>query len=615
MKRDVDALDAMPNLPTLFFETAQARMRKPFLWHKIDGAYQSRTYRQTMDEVIHLARSLKDLGIAPGDRVVICAENRPEWAIADIAIMALGAIAVPAYTTNTTIDHMHILSNSAAKGAIVSTRELAKKLLPAAIDSGTCAFVASIEPLLIRQKLPLDVHAYEALIAHGKELKDDVVETARQLGRETTSCIIYTSGTGGTPKGVELSHGAILCNAAGAYDVLKDGWSAGEEVFLSFLPMTHSYEHTAGLWCPIAMGAQIYFAEGPEKLAENLTEARPTIMTAVPRLLEVLRARVLRGLRSAPAMRQSLFHRTLDIGKRKIKDPASLTFGDKVLDGFLERAVRSQVRNRFGGRLKAFVSGGAALHEEVGLFFEALGVTVLQGYGQTEAAPIISVNRRQSRQLDGVGLPMRGVEVQIANDGEIIVRGELLMNGYWNNVAESKKTIVDGWLHTGDIGEFDALGRIKITDRKKDIIVLSGGDNVSPARVEGFLTLQPEIGQAMVIGDKRPHCAALVVPDAEWLTEFKKETGKRGTLADLADDPDLYKAVSAAIKRVNQDLSNIEKVRKFAIATAEFTTDNAQLTPSMKVRRHVVRQDYGTVLDALYPTEQKKTALVEASAE
>lgn len=615
MQRDLNALDAMPNLPTLFFDTAQARKRKPFLWDKVDGKYKSRTYRQTMEEVINLARGLRDLGIEAGDRVVICSENRPEWAIADIAIMAIGAIAVPAYTTNTTTDHLHILSNSGAKGAIVSTRELASKLMPAAIDSGSCRFIATIEPLLIRQKLPIDVHAYEAIIDHGAGLEDDIVEEARALARQSTACIIYTSGTGGTPKGVELSHGAILCNATGAYDVLSEGWSVGEEVFLSFLPMTHSYEHSAGLWCPIAMGAQIYFAEGAEKLADNLAEARPTVMTAVPRLLEALRARVLRGLRTAPAMRQSLFHRTLDIGKRKITDPASLTFGDKMLDGFLERTVRNQVRNRFGGRLKAFVSGGAALHEEVGMFFEALGVTVLQGYGQTEAAPVISVNRWADRQLHAVGKPMRGVDVQIANDGEIIVRGELLMNGYWNNAAETKKTIVDGWLHTGDIGEFDAIGRIRITDRKKDIIVLSGGDNVSPARVEGFLTLQTEIGQAMVIGDKRPHCAALVVPDAEWLIDFKKETGKEGTLAELADDPDLHKALSAAVSRVNSELSNIEKVRKFAVATAEFTTDNAQMTPSMKVRRHVVKQDYESVLEALYPAEKKKTALVETSAD
>ena len=614
MQRDVSSLDAMPNLPTLFFETAESRKRRPFLWEKVDGKYKSRTYRQTMEEVVHLARALRDLGVGPGDRVVICSENRPEWAIADIAIMSLGAIAVPAYTTNTTTDHLHILSNSSAKGVIVSSRDLAKRLMPAAIDSGVCQFVASIEPLLIRQKLPLEVHAYEALIAHGKELKDDIVDFARSIDREATSCIIYTSGTGGTPKGVELSHGAILCNATGAFDVLNDGWSVGEEVFLSFLPMTHSYEHSAGLWCPIAMGAQIYFAESAEKLAENLAEARPTIMTAVPRLLEALRARVLRGLRTAPAMRQSLFHRTVDIGRRRLTDPASLTLGDKMLDGLLERTVRKQVRNRFGGRLKAFVSGGAALHEEVGMFFEALGVTVLQGYGQTEAAPIISVNRRGDRQLDAVGKPMRGVDVQIANDGEIIVRGELLMNGYWNNPEETEKTIVDGWLHTGDIGEFDAIGRIKITDRKKDIIVLSGGDNVSPARVEGFLTLEAEIGQAMVIGDKRPHCAALIVPDAEWLIEFKKETGKSGSLADLADDPDLYKALSAAVSRVNQELSNIEKVRKFAVATAEFTTDNAQMTPSMKVRRHVVKQDYASTLEGLYPAEKKKTALVEASA-
>lgn len=614
MQRDVSTLDAMPNLPTLFFETAVARKRRPFLWQKVDGKYKSRSYREVMDEVIHLARALRDLGIEAGDRVVICSENRPEWAIADIAIMSLGAIAVPAYTTNTTTDHLHILGNSGAKGVIVSSRDLAKKLMPAAIDSGVCQFVASIEPFLIRQKLPLEVHAYEALIAHGKELNDDIVEFARGIAREATSCIIYTSGTGGTPKGVELSHGAILCNSTGAYDVLNDGWTVGEEVFLSFLPMTHSYEHSAGLWCPIAMGAQIYFAESAEKLAENLAEARPTIMTAVPRLLEALRARVLRGLRTAPAMRQSLFHRTLDIGRRKLKDPGSLTFGDKMLDGFLERTVRKQVKNRFGGRLKAFVSGGAALHEEVGMFFEALGVTVLQGYGQTEAAPIISVNRREGRQLDAVGKPMRGVDVQIANDGEIIVRGELLMNGYWNNSEETEKTIVDGWLHTGDIGEFDASGRIRITDRKKDIIVLSGGDNVSPARVEGFLTLEPEIGQAMVIGDKKPHCAALLVPDAEWLIDFKKETGKSGSLTELAEDPALYKALSAAVNRVNQDLSNIEKVRKFAVATAEFTTDNAQLTPSMKVRRHIVKQDYASTLEGLYPAEKKKTALVEASA-
>jgi long-chain acyl-CoA synthetase len=377
-------------------------------------------------------------------------------------------------------------------------------------------------------------------------------------------------------------------------------------VFLSFLPLSHSYEHTAGQFFPLTIGAQIYYSRGVEHLAGELQEVQPTVMTAVPRLYESFRQRILRGVEKAPSSRRKLFHKAVELGRRRYHDPNSLGFGERLQDALLDKLVRGKVAERFGGRLKGMVSGGAALDPEVGIFFNALGIRVLQGYGQTETSPVVACNPPDRCKLHTVGPPLPDVKVRIAEDGELLVAGPNVMQGYWQLPEQTAATIKDGWLHTGDLATIDQDGYVQITDRKKDIVVLSGGDTLSPARVEGFLTRQPEIAQAMVYGDKRPHLVAIVVPDGEWLAEWAQRNGKADgreaeqLLAELAGDGELQSALGAVIDRANQEVSLPEKVRRFVIAPGSFTVENDMMTPTLKVRRHKVKEAYQDRLEALY---------------
>ncbi|MCR9070600.1 MAG: AMP-dependent synthetase/ligase [Alphaproteobacteria bacterium] len=590
---------AFSNLPSMFFDKSEAYGARPFLWAKSDGAWQPRTYGETRAQVIRLARGLRKLGIEAGDRIVIVSENRPDWAVADLAVMAIGAIAVPAYTTNTTDDHLYILDHSGAKAAIVSTSRLARRVIPAARSAESCTSVISIETPTDTTAGGVDLHGWEEVMALGDGDDTDIPALAAGIDREETACFIYTSGTGGRPKGVMLTHRSILANCDGAHHLLHD-YSLGDEIFLSLLPLSHSYEHTAGLFFPISIGAQIYYCEGPDQLAANLQEVRPTIMTAVPRLYEVLHDRILRGVERKGGRSAALFHDAVRLGRKRYEDPTSLTLTEKLYDWLLSKLVRRKVSGRFGGRLKAFVSGGAALNPDIGKFFLALDVTLLQGYGQTEASPVVSANPPARVKIHTVGPPLKGVQVKIAEDGEILIAGDLLMKGYWHDPDTTAATIVDGWLHTGDVGHLDEDGYLVITDRKKDIIVNSGGDNISPARIESKLTLQQEILQAMVYGDKRPYLVALVVPEESFVEEWASANGKTANLAVLAEDEGFHKAVSAAVDRVNADLAQIEKVRRFKIATEPFTTENGMMTPTLKIRRHKIREHYYERLDGLY---------------
>jgi len=583
---------ALRSLPEMFFQQTARLGGKPFLWRKLDGVYRSLSYGDVGHQTSLLARGLIDLGVAPGDRIALVAENRPEWLIADHAIMAAGAITVPAFTTNTPSDHTHVLTHSGAAGAIISGKAIAKRFLPAALESPELRFIITMEPLDLAQEPPVQVLGWSQVLAQGaRRAEQEPIERIGRLQRADPSCFIYTSGTGGTPKGVVLTHGSILCNLMGCYHLLED-FSLGDEVFLSFLPLSHSYEHTAGQFLPVSLGAEIYYAESIDKLLDNLAEARPTLMLAVPRLYEVMHQRITRATEKASPLRRRLFDQAVALGRRRYEQPRSLSLAQRLQDRIVDRLVRAKVRQRFGGRLKAMISGGAALNTEIGLFFTALGVRLLQGYGQTETSPIVSVNPPRKVKLHTVGPPLRGVEVQIAADGEVLVRGEAVMQGYWRDPAATAAAIRDGWLHTGDIGRLDEDGYLQITDRKKDIIVLSGGDNVSPARIEGFLCLEPEIAQAMVHGDKRPHLVALLVPDPEFLA-------RRARGADLAD-AELHRALGTAVERVNAKLSPIERIRRFAVAQEPFTTDNGMLTVSLKIRRHKIRERYGEAIERLY---------------
>jgi long-chain acyl-CoA synthetase len=588
------------SLPAMFADRVAAMGDRPFLWAKRDGVWRAWSWREAEAMVLALAAGLVRLGLEAGDRVALVSENRPEWGIADLAIMAAGGITVPAYTTNTVADHRHILGNSGARFAIASTRALAEKVMAAAAETQRQPAVIAMEPPALAQASGVELRSWDQTLELGRAagIEADIRARIAGLGRADTACLIYTSGTGGVPKGVMQSHGAILHNCHGARLVLEE-LGLGDEVFLSFLPLSHAYEHTAGLFFPISIAAQIRYAEGIEHLAANMAEVHPTIMTAVPRLYETMRMRILKGLAQAPRLRQRLFRAALELGLKRL-DGQRLGLFEAVADHVLERLVRDKVRGRFGGRLKAFVSGGAPLPPEIGAFFTALGLCILQGYGQTEAAPVISVNRPSRVRMDAVGQPLDGVAVTIAPDGEILVKGELVMQGYWQDDAASRQAIDgEGWLHTGDVGVIEADGAIRITDRKKDIIVNSGGDNVAPQRIEGFLTLEPEIIQAMVHGDQRPHLVALVVPDPDWLTTWARERGR--TLdATLPADAALRADLGRAVDRVNSRLSAIEKIRRFAVIVDPFSVENEMLTPTLKIRRHVIRDHFGTVLSGLY---------------
>ncbi len=588
-------LPRWPNLVEMFFDQAARLGDAPLLFHKADGRWQGRSWRETAEAVASLAAALRTIGVAPGDRVAIVSENRPEWAIADLAVMAAGAVCVPTYTTNMPRDHLHILENSGARAAIVSTARLAQALIPAVLQSSHCRDVIGIEPIRTGQSDGISYHHWAALIAaHPADIA--VIRRAATARREDLCCIVYTSGTGGAPRGVRFHHGMILHNAAGARDIIIQDFPVTPDRFLSFLPLSHSYEHTAGLHLPLAHGAQIWFAESVDKLAANIEEVSPTIMVVVPRLFEVLRTRMIRAIEKNGGMAPRLLAAAERIEKRRAEG-RSIGLADRALGLLIDATLRKTARARFGGKLKAFVSGGAPLNPEVGRFFAALGLTLLQGYGQTESGPIMSCNRPAARiKTDTVGPPFRDTQVRIANDGEILCRGELVMHGYWNNAAETALALQDGWLHTGDVGHIDRDGHIVITDRKKDIIVLDKGDNIAPQRVQGMLTLQPEILQAMVYGDRRPHLVALVVPDPDWAEGWETATG----LVARPGEPAFQRAAMAAVDRVNRELSTIEKVRRIILADGPFTVENEQMTPSLKIRRQVLGAVYGARLDALY---------------
>ncbi|MGE5600764.1 MAG: AMP-dependent synthetase/ligase [Pseudomonadota bacterium] len=576
-------LEYFPNLVTMFLTRSREKGDAPFLWAKHGGAWEPISWSEAARQVAAFADSLKRIGIEPGDRVMLVSENRPEWLIADLGIMAAGAVTVPAYTTNTTRDHTHILGNSGAKAVIVSSQKLARNLIPAVLFSSECHHVIGIEDIRTGQAPgTVDFHHWDELVGGQPDLKA-LEQRMQSVGRKDLACIIYTSGTGGAPRGVMQHHGSILANCAGAADIISTDFGWDDEIFLSFLPASHAYEHTGGQHFPIGLGAQIYYAESLEKLAANIEEVRPTIMVVVPRLFEMLRARILKTIEASGGISQYLLRRALSIGAKKYEDRRNPL--DLPMDGILSLTLRKKVRAKFGGRMKAMVSGGAPLNPEVGLFFQSLGLTFLQGYGQTEAGPVISCNRPSAGlRMDSVGPPVKDCEVRIADDGEIMVRGELVMHGYWHNPDETARVLSDdGWLATGDVGHLDESGRIVITDRKKDLIVNDKGDNVSPQRVEGMLTLQAEIAQAMVFGDRKPYLVALLVPEAEY-----------------ADKADLQQRLSKAVDKVNADLSVIERIRRFIIADEPFTTDNEMLTPSLKIRRHVIKSVYGERLDALY---------------
>jgi long-chain acyl-CoA synthetase len=551
----------------MMFDCARRWPDRPMLGYHRDGVWRSMDWGSFGRAAASVARGLAAAGISAGDRVLIVSENRPEYPIAETALLAIRAIPVPAYTTNTAADHAHVISDSGAVAAIASTAALAR----------TLAQARGLEMLIAMEPVELPgvrVIAWSDL-AGDTAACDDVAEAAALIPPGALACLIYTSGTSGAPRGVMLPHRAILSNCRGAFGLVRP-MDLADEVYLSFLPLAHSYEHTVGQFFLLSLGTKIVYSRGVEHLASDLLAVRPTILTVVPRILEVIRARILAQVAREPPWRQTLFARAIEIGRRRAEREA-LSLLDRLLDPLLERLVRVKVRARFGGRFHAAMSGGARLEPEIGRFYLGLGIALMQGYGQTEAGPVISANPPGAARIETVGPPLAGVELRIAPDGEILVRGDLVMDGYWGRPAETARAIVDGWLHTGDIGALDEAGYLRITDRKRDIIVLSGGENVSPARVEGMLCADPALAQAVVCGEGRSGLAALLVP---------------------AEGHDAA-SVATAVARVNKTLAVTERVRRHAVVEA-FTLENGLLTASQKVRRHLVLARHAAVVEGMW---------------
>ena len=591
--------DEFNSVVKIFEKQSTTLQDKPYLWRKIDDKYSSLSWREVRIIVERFSTALKNLGILAGDRVVIVSENRPEWQIADLSIMAVGAISVPAYTTSTTNDYEYIIKHSGARCIIVSNHDLANKVLPAVLNSHMCQTVIKINDDNKNYDVPITVLSWNSLINENNNSVLQLTESIKNHKRTDTACIIYTSGTGGNPKGVMLSHGAMLANCTGCKYLLEDIVSSLKEIrFLSWLPLSHSYEHTITFYM-IGIGAQIYYAEGIEKLLVNMAEARPHFMTAVPRFYDSLHARISQGLKKQSKVSQFFFKETLRLGKKTYFNER-LSFFEKKFNGLLNKIVRKKVNKRFGGSLKALVSGGAALNFEVGLYLSALGLPLLQGYGQTETAPVVSANPPNKIKLDTVGPVFKGTKVKIAEDGEILVSGENVMNGYWNDPKATSSTLINGWIHTGDIGELDEEGYLKITDRKKDIIVNAGGDNISPSRVEEKLNIEPEIAQSMMYGDFKNYLVAILVPDRDYTQEWAKDHHKEFNIKKLNQDSDFIKMIKTTTERVNKKLSQIEQVRKFLLIDEEFTVENNMMTPTLKVRRFKVKEKYQSQLEALY---------------
>ena len=578
------------NLGRSFFEMADRHASKPLLFDKSAEGWRHQTYAEIAIKVRNLAGHLHQMGIGVSDRVVICGENRSEWAIADLAVLSMGAVSVPAYTTNTVDDHDYIISHSQASLVICTGGMTGQRMYEAVRNQKSHVPFICFDSLEGVQTLSVDDTSTEGFVPFARlvaeQPAEDIIDTALAAqSPDDMCCIIYTSGTGGRPKGVMLTHRSIQSNITAAMELLAEGGATDEARFLSLLPLSHSYEHTAGMYLPFQIGAEVWYCEGADKIAANLEEVGPTVMTAVPRLYEVLHDRITKGVKAKGGLTETLFTQAVRLGRKKLAGE-SLSVTESLLDRLVDRLVRTKMKKRLGGRLKYFVSGGAALNPDIGHFFLALGVDILQGYGQTEASPLISANRPHKIRIETVGPAVGGVEVKLSDAGELLARGDCIMKGYWRDEKATSETLKQGWLYTGDLAEISDDGYISITGRKKDIIVNSGGDNIAPSRVEAQLTIEPEIEQVMVSGDKRPYLAAVIVPSEDVLKLGETKAQKA--------------AIQAAVTRANERLSQLEKIRKFIIAPEAFTVDNSQMTPTLKVRRHIVGDLYKSQLDALY---------------
>jgi len=568
-------LDQFNNLTELFFHQSEKQNPDNIFLEWLNTVNRKKfTWSETTLNIYKFAKSLRTY-VNPGDRVLLVSENRPEWLIADLSIMLANAVTVPAYTTYTENDYKYLIEDCTPSVVIVSNNTMLKKLANIIEEKNFIKKVITFDNVAgaSHQNKYLDFYT----ITKSNLLEKDKIKNTN-LKRSSPACIIYTSGTGGNPKGVILSHGGILNNLEGANEILKPLIDK-RPIFLTWLPLSHSYEHTVQ-FVQIAVGAKVFYAEKIEKLLDNISEAKPTIMTAVPRFYQNLYNKININMKKAKGLKAKLIKITIDLGKKKLLKQ-KMNFFEKFMNFIANVLVRKKVKKQFGGNLKAFVSGGGALDKEIGEFLNAVGLPTLQGYGLTETSPVVSCNPIHKIKVETVGPPFRGNQVKIAEDGEILVKGENVMLGYWNNKEDTEKVIKDGWLYTGDIGEIDSTdGYLKITDRKKDIIVSAGGDNISPAKIENILSNSQSIEQCIVYGDNKNYLVALVVPAKEF-------RGNKEKIAEI-------------INKTNENLTLVEKVKKFYLIDENFSIANGLLTPTMKVKRNKVIVKYKNILEKLY---------------
>ena len=570
-------LNKINSLVDLFFYQAEKeKSNEVFLeWLNITNRKKF-TWSETIKHIYQFSKIIKN-HIKNGDRVLLVSENRPEWLIADISIMLAGGITVPTYTTYTENDFKYLIDDCKPSVIIVSNNKIHKKLANTISEKDFINKVITFDTVsgANYQKKYID---FSGIIRTNLSDQDKIKKT--NLKRNSPACIIYTSGTGGNPKGVILSHGGILNNIEGAQEILKS-LITSKPIFLTWLPLSHSYEHTVQ-FVQIAVGAKVFYAEKIEKLLENISQAKPTIMTAVPRFYQNLYNKINLNIKKTTGFKSRLIELTINLGKKKLLKQ-KMNFLEKSMNIILDGLVRKKIKKQFGGNLKAFVSGGGALDKDIGEFLNAIGLPTLQGYGLTETSPVVSCNPIQKIRVETVGPPFKGNEVKIAEDGEILVKGENVMLGYWNRKEDTEKAIKQGWLYTGDIGEIDPQdGYLKITDRKKDIIVNAGGDNISPAKIENQLSNSEAIDQCMVYGDGKNYLVALIVPTKEYKGNKDK--------------------INQIINEINENLTLVEKVKKFRLIEENFTIENGLLTPTMKIKRNKIILKYKNHLEDFYKT-------------
>jgi long-chain acyl-CoA synthetase len=598
-------MDVVPyrTIPDLLRQNATRFESKPAVRFRRQGNWVTLSYSQFYDRALMVARGLRKLQVRPGDRVAILSENRVGWTIADMGIQCAAAVTTPVYPTSTPDQIAYTLNHCDARIVFISNKTQYRKLLKIKDAIPMVQLVVSFERFLGEPSLPLTTF-YQL-----SEIDDPIHEEERReletlmdsIDPETMATIIYTSGTTGPPKGVVLSHTNILYDVF--FTIKKAAVLGPNEEFLSFLPLSHVFERSVGYYLPFMLGGLITFADSIEKIAENMAEVRPSVMVCVPRLFEKIYSRIYESVHQLALYKRRLFRTALGIGRRYIygkyidhKVPLWLAFQYAVAD----RIIFSKLRKRFGGNIKLCCSGGAKLDPTINEFFWIIGIPILEGYGLTETSPVICNNNFQELRFGSVGTPLEGTYVNIAEDGEILVRGPQVMSGYYQDEEATRESLEDGWFKTGDIGRVE--GRfLFITDRKKELIITSGGKNIAPLPIESLLKRDKYISQAFVYGDGRPYLVALLVPTLERLLEFAIE--KKIDYHDLEDlvvhDP-ILRLYEQRVAAVNDQLAKYETIKKFVLLPRDFSLEAGEMTPTLKFKRKVIAEHYKELIERMY---------------